>query len=327
MPVAADHRLMKKFVVAFAAHLLASAWEDHLVGDPPIPIDGEQYACSQPNQLIRQIDHIYFGVESSASDLGAAIGELRAILKLSSPWPWGNYSNTMKGALAIGDVNVEFIKSERTTSAIALAPCEADDRSIQSQLLQRRLAVNVSGRQEKIPQNYTGFFLANVTGKTEVFLCRYHFDEALRRAVLLRKQLLIGGGPLGILAAVETHVDVGHQALRIWQQLLAPRRMPCSWNSTCHVDIGSGPAVVLKSVETLDSYSVRLRAVVWAVADVSKTRDVLRTHGLLGVLPNSARFQNCCALSLERLGVDIPVDLIFCSVDGKLAHQDRQWVV
>lgn len=295
--------------------------------DPPIPIDGEEFACSHPKAFIKQIDHVASGAIGAPSALNAAYHELNVGLGLPAAYPYGNYSNDFKGGLAFGDINIELKYKKESgieihESAIALEPCARDDSNLLSQVKERRLAVTVFGRQAKVPQNYTGFTFNGTSGPATALVVNYHFDQALRRAGLLRKQLLVGGGPLGIMAAAEVHVDVGSNTRDLWRRVLAPRPLECDAD-ICNISVGAGPALVLHVDKEADSHLLRFHAAVFTVASIAQVTHVLEERGLLGKDPVEPEFQMCRFLSLEKFQVKMPAKLFFCPPSTKAS----QWSV
>lgn len=295
--------------------------------DPPIPIDGEEYACSHPHAFIKQIDHVASGAIGTPSALNAAYHELNVGLGFPAAYPYGNYSNDFKGGLAVGDINIElkYIKKGNLViheSAVALEPCATEDSNLLSQVHERGLAVTVFGRQAKVPQNYTGFTFNATSGPATALVINYHHDQALRRAGLFRQQLLVGGGPLGVMAAAAVHVDVGNTTMDLWRRIAAPRRVECD-AKMCSINMGAGPALVLHVDATAASGMLRLRAIVWTVVSVSQVTQVLKERGLLGEDPVEPEFQKCRILSLGKFQVETPAKLLFCPVSTKA----RQWIV
>merc|ERR1712194_662438 len=114
-----------------------------------------------------------------------------------------------------------------------------------------------------------------------MFICRYHFDEALRRASLLRQQLTVGGGPLGVFQSKLLELEVDEQGMQLWQELLKPREMWTHKHGQM-VNVGSGPALVFSLVDERLPGSTHLRRVVWSVQNAERAEHALKQFGLFG---------------------------------------------
>lgn len=218
------------------------------------------FGCSQPprdadappgirggeGKTVRQIDHILIS-SKNADELFALLTKK---LQLPVAWPMSDFGGFASGGVAVGNVNLEIIRSDSPGARMTGFALEPEPLADSLRILEQRgitygpPAVSRSGGflgfGGKI--RWTTVALPGVSSDAaEVFLCEYPDDVSERRRKWSQELRSRGGGPLSIVA-VEEIVYGSRKAVELrkrWRELLTPAEEsePGSW------EIGAGPAV------------------------------------------------------------------------------------
>lgn len=259
--------------------MLSSAGCRAADNDPGSHPDG---ATTTP--VVRQIDHILI----EAVEANALFALLSDTLQLPVAWPMVDHGGFASGGIALGNVNLEILKSTNTLaggasarfSGVALEP-EPLTRTL-PELRARRIQhgqpapFRSPGTLGFPTTRWTTVALPSVSHETvSVFLCAYAHDVANSRRESLEQLRLRSGGPLSVLSVREMVYGATDtmQMHRQWQSLLAPiaALSPGVWS------LGDGPALRVRQAS-----GNSIRGLVINVASLGQAREFLSAHGLLG---------------------------------------------
>jgi hypothetical protein len=248
----------------------------------PPPTGAE--STSGTRNVVRQIDHILI----ASREAEAVFALLSETFRLPIVWPMSDYGGFASGGVALGNVNIEILRS--TASGDATARSRIIGFALEPEPLAGSLAelearnvphgspspYNVPGPDGSATTLWTTVALPSVSSTDiEVFFCQYEHDVAEARRELLAELQSRGGGPLSALSVAEVvYGTVDADATRRqWQALLDPVQpsSPGLWS------VGEGPAIrVVPAPEN------GLLNIVITVASLSRAREFLAGAGLLG---------------------------------------------
>jgi catechol 2,3-dioxygenase-like lactoylglutathione lyase family enzyme len=227
--------------------------------------------------VVSQVDHIVI----RSNDADRLFKFLTETLQLPVAWPMSDFGGFGSGGVAVGNVNLEVIRSTVAGSAFtgfALEPA-ALARSLRT--------LDERGIPHGPPTEFRSGGLLGIGGKTlwttvalpsvsgdavEIFFCEYKDDVAARRRNGLEQLRSRKGGPLSVVSVDEiVYGAKDSPGLRNrWRDILTPigESVPGVWH------VGEGPAI--RIVEAVDD---GILGIVIKVRSLSEARRFLAAKG------------------------------------------------
>lgn len=238
----------------------------------------------QTTNIVRQIDHILIA-SSEAKELFTLLSDT---FQFPVAWPMSDYGSFASGGVAVGNVNLEIIKTSEPTAGgvksrwtgFALEPeplrislAELDARGIRHGTPAPFRSKQPDG---SFTTRWTTVGLPEVSSDAgEVFFCQFEDDLSARRRRLLEQLRSRAGGPLSVHSIREI-VYGARDVKRMrehWQRLLAPllASSPGVW------PVGAGPAI-----RVIQADEDGIQGLVVNVKSLDQARRFLKEHSLLG---------------------------------------------
>jgi hypothetical protein len=240
-------------------------------------------APTQTPKLVRQVDHILIS-SSRAKELFSLLSETFAF---PIAWPMSSYGSFASGGVAIGNVNLEVLKSSESADAasgkftgfaLEPEPLRASLRELAARRIPHGKPIPFRSRQANGSSAtlWTTVGLPSVSSDgIEVFFCEYGHDVPARRDRLREQLRSCNGGPLSVHSVRE--IVCGARDLKrmeeLWQTLLNPLQA----SSDGAWQIGDGPALRLVKADRDE-----IQGLILNVTSLEQARRFLKEHGLLG---------------------------------------------
>ena len=245
------------------------------VGSSPAPV-------LTPN-LVRQIDHVLIS-SNKAKELFSLLSET---FEFPIAWPMSNYGSFASGGVAVGNVNLEVVRSadSLTGAGARLVGFALEPAPLRASLLEldvRRIPHGAPApfRSKRLIGSSTTLWttvaLPSVSSDAvNVFFCEYGHDVPARRDRLHEQLRSREGGPLSVQSVEEIvcgTVDL-KQTEEHWQRLLNPLQpsSPGMWQ------LGAGPAI-----HVVQADQDEIQQLIITVKSLEQARRFLRKRNLLG---------------------------------------------
>lgn len=232
-----------------------------------------------PPAIVKQVDHVLL----ASSEANALFALLAETFQLPVVWPMSNYGNFGSGGVALGNVNLEVI---RTTASRA---GDHGSRFIGLALEPERLPTSLAELdarhithgspapfRAKFATLWTTVALPEVSSDAlEIFLCAYAHDETARRQQFREQLRGREGGPLSVHSMREIVCGARNvaEAETHWRKLLHPVTPSTdgAWQ------LGTGPAIRFVAAD-----ADQLQEVIVNVTSLEQARRFLARSALLG---------------------------------------------
>lgn len=215
--------------------------------------------------IIRQIDHVYVPLD----DAKTAFSFLTDRLNLPEAWPFADYGFFGSGGVNCGNVNLEVLQGKNAPgghpqhpariTGIAFEPTVEIDELI-SALDSRDIAHTSPMPFVPAGSEYPVWTNIGFDVPEGAFVCKYHFDVAVRCKRLKDALDARGGGALEVIEVAELVIGTRdrERSIERWSRLLAPyaRADNDSWS------VGRGPAIrlVTSSSDAVEHLVLRVRS-------------------------------------------------------------------
>ena len=179
--------------------------------------------------IVRQIDHVYVPLD----DARTAFTFLTDGLNLPEAWPFADYGVFGSGGVSLGNVNLEVLPGNNLPGGCPQHPARvtgiAFEPALEIDELMRafdRRGISHTPPMPYVPVGREAPFWTNVGFDVMegTFVCKYHFEVAVRRKQLKNELDTRRGGALSVIEGAELVIGTRDQqrSRKRWSRLLNP---------------------------------------------------------------------------------------------------------